>query len=74
MVTIYFQYFTAALFAKPGLSIHTPPLVSDPYVIVLPKQAPKLTDAVNEALTDIMTDGTWGALAGKYFPNPPISP
>lgn len=65
---------SAALFAKPGLSIHAPPLVSDPYIIVLPKQAPKLADAVDEALSDIMADGTWAALAGRYFPNPPLRP
>jgi ABC-type amino acid transport substrate-binding protein len=65
---------SAALFAQPGLTTHTPPLVSDPYVIVLPKQAPKLADAVDEALSEILEDGTWAALADKYFPNPPIPP
>jgi polar amino acid transport system substrate-binding protein len=65
---------TAALFAKPGLTTHAPPLVSDPYVIVLPKQAPKLADAVDEALAEILEDGTWATLASRYFPNPPILP
>ena len=65
---------TAALFPEPGLVMHTPPLTSDPYVIVLPKQSPRLADAVDEALTEIMTDGTWERLAEKYFPNPPEPP
>ncbi len=65
---------SAALFPKPGLITHAPPLVSDPYVIVLPKQAPRLTEAVDEALAAMMTDGTWRALAAKYFPNPSIPP
>ena len=65
---------TAALFDRAGLIVHAPPLVSDPYVIVLPKQSPKLTDAVDETLANIMTDGTWQTLAGKYFPNPPLPP
>ena len=65
---------TAALFPEPGLTMHTPPLTSDPYVIVLPKQAPKLADAVDKALNDMMTDGTWQHLAEKYFPNPPLPP
>ncbi len=65
---------TAAMFAKPGLAPHAPPLISDPYVIVLPKQAPKLADAVDEALAEIMADGTWRKLAEKYFPHPPGPP
>lgn len=65
---------TAALFPEPGLMMHSPPLTSDPYVIVLPKQSPRLADAVDEALTEIMTDGAWDRLAEKYFPNPPEPP
>jgi len=63
---------SAALYPKPGLLMHTPPLVSEPYVIVLPKQAPRLAKAVDTALSDMMTDGTWEMLAEEYFPNPPI--
>ena len=65
---------TAALYPQPGLHIHSPPLVPDPYVIVLPKQAPKLADAVDQALIAILTDGTWDALAARYFPHPPLKP
>ncbi|HEY80454.1 MAG TPA: amino acid ABC transporter substrate-binding protein [Caldilineae bacterium] len=65
---------TAALDAEPGLRTLAPPLVPDPYVIVLPKLAPKLADAIDEALADILTDGAWDALAAQYFPNPPLKP
>lgn len=65
---------SAALYSKPGLIIHAPPLVSDPYVIVLPKQAPKLAEAVDKALSEITADGTWETLTEKYFLTPPISP
>ncbi len=65
---------TAALFPEQGLSLHAPPLESEPYVIVLPKKAAKLTTAINEALTDLMADGVWDQLAARYFPTPPLVP
>lgn len=65
---------TAALFPQPGLRMQSPPLVSDPYVIVLPRQAPRLAEAIDAALTDLLQDGSWDALARKYFPNPPFKP
>ncbi len=65
---------TAALYPRTGLRVHAPPLVADPYVIVLPKQAPKLADAIDQTLAAIMADGTWDALAARYFPNPPLKP
>ncbi len=58
---------TAALSAPPGLVIRTPPLESDPYVIVLPLHAPKLAEAMDEALAEIMADGTWERLTQTYF-------
>ena len=65
---------TAALFPEHGLAIHAPPLVSEPYVIVLPKRAPRLTAAINETLTNLIEDGVWAQIATRYFPNPPLSP
>ncbi len=65
---------TAALFPKPGLTILAPPLVSEPYVIVLSRHAPKLAEAVDDALGSIIADGAWTALAERYFPNPPRPP
>ncbi len=65
---------TVALFPGPGLRVHSPPLTSDPYVIVISPTAPRLAAAVDEALTDVIADGAWGRLAGKYFPNPPQPP
>lgn len=58
---------TAALTLPAGLIIHNPPLVSDPYVILMPRRAEKLASAVNEALAAILADGTWTRLAGRYF-------
>jgi ABC-type amino acid transport substrate-binding protein len=58
---------TAALSSAPDLSIHAPPLESDPYVIVLPRHAPKLAEAVDDALAEIMADGTWERLVQMHF-------
>ncbi|MBX7235655.1 MAG: ABC transporter substrate-binding protein [Caldilineales bacterium] len=65
---------TAALSSPPGLTIRTPPLQSDPYVIVLPLAAPRLAHAVDDALAAMLTDGTWQELASKYFPVAPLPP
>ncbi len=65
---------TAALSASPGLVISTPPLQSDPYVIVLSRGASKLTQAVDEALAAMLADGTWQKIARKYFPVAPPLP
>ena len=65
---------SAGLFPQPGLMIHTPPLTSDPYVIVMPKDAPKLAAAVDAALAEIIAEGEWTRLAEKYFSYPPPQP
>ncbi len=65
---------SAALYPHPGLRIHGPPLEGEPYVIVLPSHAPKLADAIDKILAEILTDGTWDTLAARYFPNPPLKP
>jgi len=65
---------SAGLFPQPGLLIHTPPLASDSYVIVMPKDAPKLAAAVNAALAEIIAEGEWTRLAEKYFFYPPPQP
>lgn len=62
---------TAALSAPPGLTVRTPPLQSDPYVIVLPLAAPRLAKAVDEALAAMLADGSWQKIASVYFPAPP---
>lgn len=59
---------TAALSSPPGLTIRTPPLQSDPYVIVLPLAAPRLAKAVDDALAAMLADGSWQKIASKYFP------
>ena len=65
---------TVALTAPPGLVIRTPPLQSDPYVIVLPHDSPKLADAVDAALAALMSDGAWQRLVEQYFPMTPPDP
>lgn len=50
--------------------IHPEPLVSDPYVIVLPRQAPILQREVGEALKALQADGTLDRLTAKWFGNP----
>lgn len=65
---------TAALSSTPDLVIRTPPLESDPYVIVLSTHAPKLAEAVDDALTHIMLDGTWDNLVQTHFTLTPPAP
>jgi len=43
------------------------PLVSDPYVIVVPVNAPKLLGAINEALAALEADGTLARLRQKWL-------
>ncbi len=58
-----------ALFDPDGVQIRPvgEMLESDPYVIVLPVDAPKLQGAINEALAAIAADGTLDALKSKWF-------
>jgi len=65
---------TAALSSTPDLVIRTPPLESDPYVIVLSVHAPKLAEAVDDALRHIMLDGTWDNLVQTHFTLTPPAP
>lgn len=65
---------TAALSLPAGLVVRQPPLTSEPYVVVLPRRAGKLADALDRALALALTDGTWERLARAYFPAPPPPP
>ncbi len=65
---------TAALSLPAGLVVRQPVLTQEPYVIILPKRAPKLADALDRALAQAMADGTWQRLAAAYFPSPPAPP
>lgn len=49
------------------LRIHPTPVVSDPYVIVMPRKAPLLQQKVGEALSALQADGTLDALTEKWF-------
>ena len=50
-----------------GLRAVGPPLVSVPYVVAVPRQAPKLLAAVNEALAALQEEGTLARLEEKWF-------
>ena len=50
-----------------GLRAVGPPLVSVPYVVAMPRQAPKLLAAVNEALAALQEEGTLARLEEKWF-------
>ncbi|MDH7484720.1 MAG: ABC transporter substrate-binding protein [Anaerolineae bacterium] len=50
-----------------GLHAVGPPLVSVPYVIAVPRQAPQLLAAVNEALVALREDGTLARLEERWF-------
>lgn len=65
---------TASLKAGPNLTLHTPPLESEPYVILVSPAAPRLAAALDEALLAALADGTWDTLARRYFPALPPPP
>jgi ABC-type amino acid transport substrate-binding protein len=58
-----------ALFNRNGrkLTAVGEPLRSDPYVIVMPVAAPRLRQAVDEALAALAADGTLGDLAARWL-------
>jgi polar amino acid transport system substrate-binding protein len=45
-------------------------VVSDPYVIVLPRKAPVLQEQVAEALRALQADGTLDSLIARWFGTP----
>lgn len=47
--------------------IHPEPVVSEPYVIVMPNKAPVLQEKVGEALTALQADGTLDGLSERWF-------
>jgi ABC-type amino acid transport substrate-binding protein len=55
------------------LAVAGPPLLSDPYVIVVPADAQDLQKAVNEALRTLESDGTLSTLRARWL-RPPPSP
>lgn len=52
------------------LAISPQVIVSDPYVIVLPRKAPVLQQQVGEALQALRADGTLDALTDRWFGTP----
>lgn len=53
--------------ANPGVQIASQVVVSDPYVIALPRKAPVLQAQVGEALEALRADGTLDALTARWF-------
>ncbi len=56
--------------ADTRLAIRPPVIVSDPYVIALPRRAPVLQGQVAEALQALRADGTLDALVARWFGSP----
>ncbi len=53
------------------LRIADEPVTSDPYVIVMPRQAPILQQHMDEALRAFQDDGTLAQLEARWFAGPP---
>ena len=53
------------------LRIADEPLASDPYVVVMPRQAPILHQQLDEALRALQDDGTLAQLEARWFVGPP---
>lgn len=53
------------------LRIADEPLASDPYVVVMPRQAPILQQQLDEALRALQDDGTLAQLEARWFVGPP---
>ena len=60
---------TMSRFQRQHGSVHAvgPPVVSVPYVIAMPRQAPRLLEAVNEALVALQEDGTLAWMEEKWL-------
>lgn len=56
--------------ADTRLAIRPPVIVSDPYVMALPRRAPVLQEQVAEALQALRADGTLDALNARWFGTP----
>lgn len=53
------------------IALASPVVVSDPYVIVLPRRAPELQRQVADALATLRADGTLDSLTARWFGTPP---
>ncbi len=65
---------TAALQAPPTMQLHTPPLSSNPYVLVVAPAAPRLARALDEAILALPEDAAWQALLQQTFNVLPPAP
>ena len=59
---------------RPGLKVVEGIDTGEHYGIAVSKTNPGLTQAINGALKDIIADGTYKTIFGKYFPGVPVPP
>lgn len=52
----------------PGTAVVQPIDTNEKYAFAFAKYTPNLTSAVNEALQEVIDDGTYATIFGKYFP------
>lgn len=63
---------SALQFSDSGeLRIADKPVTSDPYVVVMPRQAPILQQRMDEALRALQADGALAQLEARWFAGPP---
>lgn len=58
----------AQLAARPGLQIMQEIQTGEQYGMAVPKDNPDLLAAVNQALSAVISDGTYATIFNKYFP------
>jgi polar amino acid transport system substrate-binding protein len=54
---------------RPGLKVLDEQLTTEEYGMALRKDEPQLTKAVNDAIAKLKADGTYAAIARKWFPS-----
>lgn len=58
----------------PGTAVVQPIETNEKYSFALAKDTPDLLAAVNQALADLIQDGTFTTIYNKYFPGAPVPP
>lgn len=58
----------------PGTAVVEPIETNEKYAFAFAKDTPDLVAAVNQALAELIQDGTFTTIYGKYFPGAPIPP
>lgn len=58
----------------PGTAVVQPIETNEKYAFTFAKDTPDLVAAVNQALAELIQDGTFTTIYGKYFPGAPVPP